>query len=153
MSWEEMSVETKPCPCGKGTITYRMEMDDWNRVRHGQTIHCPKCKADADEKHRAEFERERKREKLLAKAVQVAEKRYLDRWLKLYENKSKKAAWLLYTGGSGYPALGTFYQHVKEEGVEQYLRRSFSYDFQKALLRMEIKDGEIESLLAARDAV
>lgn len=154
MSWEQMSADTKPCPCGKGTITYYMDMDDWNRTRHYKTIDCAKCKAEADEKHRLEVERERKRESLLTRAVKIAEKRYLARWLAMYEGKNKKAAWLLYTGGSGYPALGTFYKHVKFDGsVEQYLRRSFSHDFQKVLKQMKVKDREIDELLAAREKI
>jgi hypothetical protein len=154
MSWEQMSADTKPCPCGKGTITYYIDMDDWNRFRHYKKIDCPKCKAEADEKHRLEGEREKKRESLLAKAVQIAEKRYLARWLAMYEGKNKKAAWQLYTGGSGYPALGTFYKHVKFDGtVEQYLRRSFSHDFQKALKQMKVKDREIDELLSAREKI
>jgi hypothetical protein len=153
MSWEEMSAETKICPCGKGTITYCMEMDDWNRIRHHKKINCPKCKAQADEKIRLEIERDQNREMLLAKALRIAEERYLARWLGMYANKSKKAVWMLYTGGSGYPALGTFYKHVQDEGIEQYLRRNFSHDFQKALKQMKVKDGDIQELLAARERI
>lgn len=152
MSWEQMSAETKPCRCGKGTITYYMDMDDWNRTRHYKSIACAECKAVAEEKDRLEIEREKKRESLLARAVQIAKERYLARWLSMYAGKTKKAAWRLCTGGSGYPALGTFYKHVKFDGtVEQYLCRSFSHDFQKALKQMKINDGEIRDLLAARE--
>lgn len=154
MSWEQMRSDTRPCPCGKGTITYCMDMDDWNRFRHYQIIDCAKCQAEADKRQRLESERERRRESLLAKAVQIAERRYLVRWLAMYEGKNKKAAWLIYTGGAGYPALGTFYRHVKfDGGVEQYLRRSFSHDFQKALAKMKVKDTEIEELLAERAGI
>jgi hypothetical protein len=144
-----MSVETKVCSCGKGTITYRMEMDDWNRVRDFKTINCPVCKAAADKQAESAFLREQLKEKLLADARSIAEKRYLNRWLGMFRNKSKKEAWLLYTGGSGYPALGTFYKHVKEaDGVEPYLRNHFGYDFSKALRALKIKDLEIENLLS-----
>jgi hypothetical protein len=48
--------------------------------------------------------------------------------------KNKKAAWQLYTGGAGSPALGSFYNHIKFYGsVEKYLRTYFSTDFEKAL--------------------
>jgi hypothetical protein len=151
MSWEQMWTETKACPCGKGTISYSMDSDDWNRSRHYQAIHCPQCKAEADEKSRREKEQRETREALLAKALKIAQKRYLAPWLALYADLNKKAAWQLYTGGSGYPALGTFYKHIKfDGGIEQYLRRSFSHDFQRALKQMNIKDGEIEQLLTAR---
>lgn len=151
MSWEVMNEETKPCPCGKGTVTYIFEMDDWNRTRSSSKIKCPTCEARAVELSRLSIEREQKRERLLAKAIKTAEARYLARWLALFENKSKKEAWLTYTGGNGYPALGTFYKHVKDEGVAQYLRRSFSHDFRRALKQMKIKDDDIETLLAARE--
>jgi hypothetical protein len=95
MSWEQMRSDTRPCPCGKGTITYCMDMDDWNRFRHYQIIDCAKCQSEADEKQRLESERERRRESLLAKAVHIAERRYLVRWLAMYEGKDKKAAWLI----------------------------------------------------------
>jgi hypothetical protein len=154
MSWEQMSEETKACPCGKGTITYFMDMDDWNRSRHSRRIDCPTCKAEADKKERLEAEREEKREALLAKALKIAQERYLVRWLTLYAGMNKKAARRLYTGGSGYPALGTFYKHVKYDGgVEQYLRRSFPHDFQKALEQMNVKDADIQELLAARESI
>jgi hypothetical protein len=153
MSWEEMWSETKPCPCGKGTVTYCMDMDDWNRTRSHETINCPRCKAKAAAESRREAERYRKREALLSKAIRIAQKRYLERWLAMYANKSKKEAWLLYTGGSGYPALGTFYKHVKDEGVECYLRRSFSEDFPRALHTMKVVDNGIQKLLKARDRI
>jgi hypothetical protein len=33
MSWEQMSADTKPCPCGKGTITYYMDIRGKARCR------------------------------------------------------------------------------------------------------------------------
>jgi hypothetical protein len=119
---------------------------DWNRTRLRETINCPTCKAAADEKSCKEAERHRKREALLSKAFKIAEERYLARWLAIFANKSKKEAWLLYTGGSGYPALGTFYKHVKEEGVDHYLRWSFSSDFRSALHKMNVVDKDIQEL-------
>jgi len=152
MSWERMSEETRACPCGKGTVTYVMDMDDWNRTRHYQSINCPTCKAEADRKERLEAEREAKREDLLSRALQIAQKRYLARWLDLFAGMSKKAAWQLYTGGEGYPALGTFYKHVKDDGgIERYLRRSFAHDFQRALKQMNVKDADTQKLLTERE--
>ena len=37
MSWEEMSVDKHPCPCGKGTYSVTHRMDDWNKI---QTLPC-----------------------------------------------------------------------------------------------------------------
>jgi hypothetical protein len=86
--------------------------------------------------------------------LQIAQKRYLESWVAPYARLNKKAAWELYTGGSGYPALGTFYKHVKDEGsVEQYLRRSSSNAFQKALKQMKIEDGENQELHVAREKI
>lgn len=153
MSWEEFSVETRPCGCGNGTVTYRREMDDWNRVRDSTTINCPKCRADFENQERLRQQQEAKREVLWNKALTIARERYLPRWLEMFAGKSKKETWLLYTGGSGYPALGTFYKHVKPEGVEAYLRGHFSHDFPSALKRMGVEDSDIESLLRERERV
>lgn len=151
MSWEEMGSETKPCPCGKGTVTYRWEMDDWNRTRGSTTIDCPKCKAEADAREAAAMQREREREELLSKARRLGEERYLERWLALFKNKNKKEAWLIYTGGDGYPALGTFYTHVRDEGIEKYLTQHFSYDLDKVLRKLRVDDQEITALLKAAE--
>jgi hypothetical protein len=63
----------------------------------------------------------------------------------------KKAAWPRYTGGSGYPALGTFYKHVKDAGgVNAYMRRCFESDIEEALRKLPIEDNEIEELLSQR---
>lgn len=151
MSWEEMSCETRPCACGKGTVTYRSEMDDWNRIRSSTSINCPICRAEADAKEKASMVRERKREELLAKAHRLAERRYLEQWLAMFRGKTKKDAWLVYTGGRGYPALGTFYNHVRDDGVETYLRQHFQYDLETAMKKLCVKDSEIETLLRSAD--
>lgn len=143
-----MVPETKLCSCGEGTITYLTEMDDWNRFRYETQVNCPTCKAEVDEKSRLEHQRECNREEQLSKAREIAKSRYLDRWLAMYEGLSKREAWLLYTGGVAYPALGTFYKHVRKEGVEAYIRQNFSHDFQKALCAMGIRDDDIEKLIA-----
>jgi hypothetical protein len=147
MSWEEMSCETCPCHCGKGTITYRSEMDDWNRVRSSETINCTVCQAKADAEAAAAEAREREREKLLAKAHRLGRERYQQPWLALFENKTKKEAWMIHTGGRGYPALGTFYNHVRGDGVEKYLRQHFEYDLERVLRVLRANDAEIKDLL------
>jgi hypothetical protein len=152
MSWEEMGCETRPCPCGKGTVTYRWEMDDWNRTRGGKTINCPKCQADAEAEERAAMERERERAALLSRAGELARERYLESWLSPYSGKSKKDPWLIYTGGRGYPALGTFYKHVRDfEGVEKYLRWSFEHDIDKILRTPRVDDPEVTGMLRAAE--
>lgn len=153
MSWEEMVPDIRPCWCGNGTITYVTEMDDWNRVRHHTRIECEVCKTKAEENARLKQQRHQERENLLARAKLIAEDRYLNGWLAMFAGLNKRETWLLLTDGSGYPALGTFYKHVKEEGVSQYLSRNFSHDFQKALAKMGVKDNEVQDLLAARERI
>lgn len=145
-----MGSQTRPCPCGKGTVTYRWETDDWNRTRDYTTINCPACRAEADAKEKAELARERERERLLSEASRLGRERYLERWLGLFANKSKKDAWFIYTRGRGYPALGTFYKHIREDGIEKYLRQHFEYDLPKVLSTLRVDDPEIAALL--RDA-
>jgi len=153
MSWEEMCPETKTCWCGNGTITYITEMDDWNRVRHHTQINCPICKEEADKEAAERQRREESRNKLRSEAKSIAEERYLARWLAMYSGLNKREAWKLYTGGSGYPALGTFYKHVREQGLTEYVRWCFSNDFQKALERMGVEDNDIQHLLSEREYI
>jgi hypothetical protein len=148
MSWEVMSSDTKPCECGKGTVTHVMEMDDWNRIRNSMEIHCPDCRKKAarraDEQRRTEAQKER----LYEQAKRLAIKRYLMQWLDGYEGLSSKAAWERYTGGSGYPALGTFYKHVKDAGgLAKYMRWCFENDIEGALKNMAVRDQDILDLL------
>lgn len=86
-----------------------------------------------------------------SKAYQLGEERYLERWLALFKNRSKKDAWLIYTGGSGYPALGTFYRHVRDEGIEKYLRQHFGCDLEKVLHKLRVEDQEITVLLKSAE--
>ena len=47
----------------------------------------------------------------------------------LFDGKSRKAAWLSYTGGAGYPAQETFYKHVREiGGLPEYMTRCFHHE-------------------------
>lgn len=148
MSWEIMRSETGPCECGAGTITNVMEMDDWNRTRGSTEIHCPACEEKRSRELEANRAREKRRDELLRRAKQLAKDRYLERWLALFAELSKKAAWERYTGGSGYPALGTFYQHVKHSGsLSKYMEWCFPNDLQKSLRILDVEDKEIEGLL------
>lgn len=149
-----MSVDKSPCACGAGYFEDTYEMDDWNRSRTSRVIHCPSCQAEHDEKMRRHAEDERQREALLSEAKALAEKRHLEPWLAMYAPLNKKKAWELYTGGSGYPALGTFYQHVKHHGsVRDYMRWCFFNDIAAALQKMDIVDVEISQLLERRTAI
>jgi hypothetical protein len=74
--------------------------------------------------------------------------------LKSYASLSKKAIWKRYIGGSGYPALGTFYTHVRHSGsVSKYLESCFRNEFEAILKKLEIRDADVNRLLAERARV
>jgi len=126
-------------------------MDDWNRTRSSKEIHCSKCKQKESKRLRAAAARERRREELLFKAKQIATNRYQKKWLVLFDLLSKKAAWKLYTGGVGYPALGTFYLHVKHHGgLNKYMKWCFENDLEHCLEILNVKDKEVQALLKER---
>lgn len=151
MSWEVMRSDTEACACGKGTVTRIMEMDDWNRTRSSTEIHCPECRKKDEQAAAARAEREAKNDNLYDAALQLAKQRYLDQWLALYSQVSKKEAWQRYTGGKGYPSLGTFYQHVRHAGtVTDYMRQCFESDLEDALRKISVRDTDIEHLLSQR---
>lgn len=151
MSWEIMSSETHPCECGAGTETFTFEMDDWNRTRNSTEIHCPQCRDKKRRELEAEEMRERRREDLLERARQLATERYLPRWQLLFAGITKKAAWERYTGGSGYPALGTFYLHVKRSGgLSKYMEWCLTSNLERSLRVLGVEDEEIHGLLQER---
>jgi hypothetical protein len=151
MSWEIMRTETGPCECGEGTETFTFEMDDWNRTRSSTEIHCPKCREKKQRQIEAEHAREKKRDEHLQRARQLATDRYLAQWLALFAGMTKKAAWERYTGGTGYPALGTFYQHVKHSGsLSKYMEWCLTSDLERSLRVLGVEDKEIGTLLQER---
>src|SRR5208282_422540 len=111
------------------------EMDDWNRTRSSTEIHCPQCREKRQRELDAEYASERRRDELLERAQQLATERYLAKWLAFFASMTKKAAWGRYTGGSGYPALGTFYQHVKHSGsLSKYMEWCLTSELERSLL-------------------
>ena len=153
MSWETMKTEVKSCWCGKSTITYITKMDDWNRVQNHKKINCLACREQDRVKTEEKNAKEKKRKTLYSKAKDFAVSRYLEQWLGMFSNLNKKEAWQLYTNGTEYPALGTFYKHVKEEGVLPYMERNFKSDFEKILDKMDIQDDEIKVLLHQKNRI
>ncbi len=149
-----MSVDRSPCACGAGTVETTFEMDDWNRSRPSQVIHCPTCEAAHSEVLRQRKQNEADRAALLGEAQRLAKERYLSRWLALFEGKSRKAAWQTFTGGAGYPALETFYKHVREKGgVAEYMTWCFHQEVRHALRILQVEDADITDLLDRRDAI
>lgn len=153
MSWDEMVPETVPCPCGKGTMTRHMLMNDWGVARYTMEIHCAGCKADRERRDAEEIARKQLKAELHQKALEIATRRYMPQWEALFVGISKKEAWALCVNGNGYPALGTFYKHVKESGLEKYIQHVFFYSFPEALIKMSISDPEIDALLASCERI
>jgi hypothetical protein len=44
MSWEEISRQSYPCPCGESTYEEVSYSDDWNRSETRRSMLCPDCK-------------------------------------------------------------------------------------------------------------
>ncbi len=173
MSWEEMSVEKHPCPCGKGTYSVTLRMDDWHRTAKSMKMDCEDCRGQyvihTENSHRsglphvvqfwiskdvaAEHDRLLEEARTArSKIVNLRTQRHLPKWLALFGNKNKKQAWALLTNkGDRYPALGTFYQHTKEEGLPQYLERHFrnadDSAFNEMLNLLGVEDAELAGLM------
>jgi hypothetical protein len=96
---EVMQTRTDPCDWCAGTETYTVEVDDWNRTRNSTEICCPNCLSKREQQIDADQEREERRIRLLGRAQQLLLDRYCSQWLELFAGKTKKAAWLRYTGG------------------------------------------------------
>jgi hypothetical protein len=151
MSWEVTQTKTGPCPCGGGTETYTLEMDDWNRTRSATVIHCPSCREKRERELTADRGREERRDWLLRRAQELATERYRIPWLNLFAGMTKKAAWQKYTDGVGYPALPTFYQHIKHAGgLSEHLEWCLTSDLERCLSVLGINDPEITALLKER---
>ena len=103
--------------------------------------------------YKEENTKQKNREKLHFKAKNIAVSRYLDQWLAMFKNLNKKEAWQLYTNETGYPTLGTFYKHVKDEGVLPHMERNFKSDFENILNIMDIQDSEIKDLLHQKNSI
>ena len=169
MSWEEMSRDRNPCPCGQGTYSIINEMDDWNRSRSRWQMDCPKCKTEYQLYSRGGYDSSRlptthylwvKKEQLLKhkklieqskksydRAIVLAFNRYFETWIQFFKNKNKKEIWSTLTNkGETYPALGTFYKHLKDDGTERYLKRFFENENNRALQVLGIIDNEILTL-------
>lgn len=178
MSYEEMGSAKHPCPCGKGTYTVTHFMDDWNRSKYEEKMNCTDCRKKyvldsyatydsglattatrwikaSDNKKANQLERNA--EKLNKKAEKLAKVRYLNLWLEYFSKiGDKKKIWEKLTfNGSKYPSLGTFYKHIKPNGVKEYLKGYFnldnSEDFDVIMKIMNTKDIEIAKLFKSAE--
>lgn len=177
MSWEEMSVDRHPCPCGKGTYSVTTLMDDWNRTNSSMHMDCEECRSKfvlfSEHQNRggvphtvkfwiskeAEVEYGCLREASASARRQVKNlrtQRYLSQWKALFLGKNKKQAWkILTSNGVRYPALGTFYLHTKDEGLDAYLERHFKNADDRTWLEIAtalgVDDREISDLVKRAD--
>jgi hypothetical protein len=149
MSWEEISRDEVPCPCGKGKVVITMRMDDWNRIETSRAILCDNCRAEADQRIQEQERIEKEKADFRSKAVSLAKERHLKDWLNGFNDLSKKKIWELIPKSpyGGYPSLGTFYKHVQHHGsVTAYLEWRFESDIE-LLFPSNIRDPEVEELL------
>lgn len=152
MSYEVMSDKTIPCDCGGGTFQDIFEQNDWGQWRESRVIRCPVCQAAEDKRQADARERRRQRTELMDQARLLARERHLETWLSRFRGGTRKAAWEFYRGGRGYPALGTFYAHVRDGGgLDRYMEWCFFQDVARALRLMSVTDMEIADILRQFD--
>lgn len=147
MSWEEMSRGDYPCPCGKGTYTSILDMDDWNRMREFTTMNCPDC-AEKERAEQASLEKERQRLRELDKKIEAYfAANYIDEWLTYFAPaKNKKQTWELAAKlRVESSSLSTFYSH-KYPSKETYIRSLATYrNMEKIMHALNINDGKLAS--------
>jgi SEC-C motif len=132
------------CPCGSGR---KYKKCHWNRESAAPIPYHESAK----ELLRLRVGEQKCLHPMLGKAQELATERYRAAWLALFAGMTKKAAWQRYTGGTGYPTLGTFYRHVKHAaGLSQHLEWCLRNDLERSLKVLGIEDAEIKALLKER---
>jgi hypothetical protein len=152
MSWDEIGRSESKCPCGKGKFVSISEADDWNRSRTRTQICCPTCQ----KKHEKALAIIHSHEAKGREARKSAEHKARERFLPVFENHfaglSKKEVWERLHKGSQYPALGTFYSHIRSYGsVAAYLERHFLRELE-VYFPAKFKDHQIEAGLLQEKA-
>lgn len=153
MSFERMIDDVKVCDCGEGTITYVNEMDDWNRTQRWKEFQCLHCEKEHEKIIQQQNSDREQRDLLLRQAQDIAINRYLEKWLKHFEGRNKKQVWEMLVTGPSHPALGTFYKHVRETGLEKKLTYWLKNNIIDSLKLLGIQDEEIVQLLEERDDI
>jgi hypothetical protein len=169
MSWEEMQSRQNPCPCGQGHYVVADFMDDWNRTEERWTMECSRCvkthgiyTTSRDEKgvsypdhswvpRRVLTELARAQSAVDAKQGAVDEylrRAYRAGFHRRLAGLSRKAIWQALTdGGKAYPALGTFYKHVRDSGIDSVLDGYLEYRDVDVLVRiLGIEDEHLDAL-------
>lgn len=128
-------------------------MDDWNRTRTSRTINCRECLEKYLTEETEKSRKNKLREKLHIKAKKLATDRYLDAWNEKFKGLNKKQIWEALSNKSGYPSLGTFYKHTREEGMPNYIKRQFEQNFEDCLEKLGISDESIVNIIKERDNI
>jgi hypothetical protein len=152
MSWDEIGRSERKCPCGKGKFVSISEADDWNRSRTRTQICCPTCQKKHEKALAIIHSHEVKGREARKSAEHEARKRFLPVFVDRFTDLSKKEVWERLHKGSKYPALGTFYSHIRSYGsVEAYLVKHFLRDLE-VYFPDKFKDQQIEAGLRQEKA-
>lgn len=146
MGWDETSRGTYPCNCGKGTYTFIIEMDDWNRYREHRTMNCPVCA----EKEKREENNKIEESKLLFKLAEEIRvyfsKKYMDQLFTYFSTaKNKKQTWELAKEiGIERSSISSFYKHFKN--IEKYIEDLANYQNMSNIMKaLNIEDVGLNS--------
>jgi hypothetical protein len=115
MSWELMSTNKKPCPCGKGFIVEENFMDDWNRTKEEHYFECDECKKKNDDLIVLVIEKDKREKMLNDEIVSYFNEHYIDQWIAYFnDKKSIKTVWkTIYNMGIESGSLSSFYSHKR----------------------------------------
>ena len=169
-------VNEEKCPCGKGIYRIEHYSDDWLRHEEKWIMDCSICinnyglwtygrsKDGMIEGHYLWVPIELlRKEKAINNSISnereslitLATKRYLEKWLAYFkEFKTKKAIWNEIKRQDEnyphifYPSLSTFYSHIKNKGVDNYLRNFFSIEnFPLIFNKIRVEDIDIDKII------
>lgn len=173
MNWELSSAKAHKCPCGQGTYTIRIFLDDWKRSEEQWEMDCPKCRrkyylySNTDSNSGMQLRSNRwVKKRTLSRVLRVeprvenakmgvvnlATSKYETKWLAYFkEAKSRKAAWQRLTdGGKRYPSLATFYDHTAKMDLQEYLLQQFNFNSLSIIVdKVGSGDKELKKQLGA----
>jgi hypothetical protein len=148
MSWDEIGKNETNCPCGKGKYVVTLEADDWNRMRTQTEIQCSACRKKNKQAICMIRSHQTHEHKLRKTAAREAKKRFFPVFKARFAGNSKREIWEQLFKAYNYPALGTFYSHIRSDGsVDAYLEKHFLRNLDDFFPAM-FMDPVIESLLA-----
>lgn len=168
MSWEDSPPTYYRCPCGLGTYSIIHRGDDWGRFDERWEMQCSTCAAEygiyvtssnrkgmwvthhawVPRKALAEVEQEKKRNEACKRAVaDYMQSRTRHSWLTHFGGRKKAEIWSEITqDGAEYPALQTFYKHVRDSSLEQVLCHYLRFEDVATVLRILGPDPKLVEL-------